>query len=354
MTAPSPLPAPHCPKPLRGLRAVDIDQSTLVDAALARLEKGEWLRVRDAYATGTRLLAALRRRYPAAGPRATHRERPQADAAYRAVAGRVVVPVRGKGLGLAKAPPVGFLPLLYGTKGGFDLPLLDVQALNGAYQTYKEGVAMPVLGGRIHPFYATYVPRRMEHLVLFTTWLSGYSGLRERAVDVGTGTGILALLLAKAGFAQVTATDVNPNAVISVHHELERRSPRPAVVPVLGDLLDPVPERVDLIVFNPPWMQGDATTFVDRAMYFTEGLFERFFAQAHQRLRPQGRVVLVFSNVVRLVQPDVPHPIEAELAKGRFHVVQKLERRIRPQGKGRRTRERVEVWELAPRETSGA
>ena len=60
---------------------------------------------------------------------------------------------------------------------------------------------------------------------------------------------------------------------------------------------------------------------------------------------------MVFSNIITLVQPDVPHPIQAELERGRFQLVKKLQRKVKPppepDGSRRRTREKVEVWELS-------
>ena len=104
----------------------------------------------------------------------------------------------------------------------------------------------------------------------------------------------------------------------------------------------------DLIVFNPPWTRGPVETLLDRALNYDDPtLFERFFDQAEQRLAPGGRVVLVFSNVTQLVRADDPHPIEVELERGRFVRVNQLKRRIKPPPGRRRTRERVEVWELA-------
>ena len=62
-------------------------------------------------------------------------------------------------------------------------------------------------------------------------------------------------------------------------------------------------------------------------------------------------MVLIFSNIMRLMQPEVAHPIDAELEGSRFRLVQKLQRKVKPSvgpdGRRRRTREKVEVWELA-------
>ena len=93
------------------------------------------------------------------------------------------------------------------------------------------------------------------------------------------------------------------------------------------------------------------TSQLDSALYFEPSLFERFFDQSVARLAKEGRIALVFSNVMRLLQPNVPHPIEAELARGRLQLVSKRGRKVKPtpdkSGRRRRTKERVEVWELA-------
>jgi len=226
-----------------------------------------------------------------------------------------------------------------------------VQELHGAWNRYQDGVRLAVLGHRIHPFYGTYAPTRVSHLELFGTWLSQYQGPRVRAIDVGTGCGVLALMLCRAGFERVLATDNNPNAIESVARELRRLASAPPIDLLHGDLLGEDTTPADLIVFNPPWIRGEIEGLLDSALYFNDGLFERFFEQACARLTPTGRVVLVFSNILELVQPDVPHPILAELERGRLRLVQKLHRKVKPSptetGERRRTRERVEVWELA-------
>jgi len=167
---------------------------------------------------------------------------------------------------------------------------------------------------------------------------------------VGTGCGPLALMLCRAGFARVLATDINPNAIESVRRERARFLPPPPIELYCGDLLGNDPAQADLIVFNPPWLPGEAEGLLDEALNYDDSLFERFFDQARARLAPDGRVVLIFSNIMTLLQPDAPHPILAELKRGRLRLVKKLERKVAPSrapdGSLRRTRERVEVWEL--------
>ena len=116
---------------------------------------------------------------------------------------------------------VGFLADLYPNQPCGWIPLIDAQELHGSWQRHIKGMPFPVLGHPLHPWYGVYAPTRSEHLELFSTWLRGDAGERRSAVDVGTGCGVLALLLRRAGFAAVTATDINPNALVS-GEELQR------------------------------------------------------------------------------------------------------------------------------------
>ena len=114
------------------------------------------------------------------------------------------------------------------------------------------------------------------------------------------------------------------------------------------DLLEGVDVSLDLVVFNPPWTRGTPRRALDLAMVFEDGLFERFFDQAFDKLAPGGRVVLVFSNILQLVQPDAPNPIDRELQRGRFVVEERLQRRVKPNRRThKRTREKVQVWVLS-------
>jgi predicted RNA methylase len=343
----------HRPDPVLRHHAYEVDAGTPPHRVAARLLKGKRLLVIDRYGTGADILDALAALLPSPGTSASYVDRRAHERAYREAALRLLVPIRGHRMALEGAADIGFLALLYPELDRFDLPLVEVQDLLSAWRLYDKGVHMAVLGHRLHPFYGTYAPTRTSHLELFATWLSGYQGQRGSAVDVGTGCGVLALMLRKAGFGRILATDDNPNAVESVRRELERLGGGTGIEPCCCDLLGQGNEAVDLVVFNPPWIKGGDGSLLDRALYFEEGLFERFFDQAAERIGQDGRVVLLFSTVLNLVQPEVEHPIEAELARGRFALVSKLSRKVKPSkgedGKKRRTKEKVEVWELSRR-----
>lgn len=325
-----------------------VDRRTPPERAADALAGGERLRLADTYDVGVTIQDALRTRLPPPPRDAPFAEKRAAEKAFRAAAKGLYVPIRDHRWTTPGTGTSGFFAELYPELGDFALPLIEAQELYGAWRRYEQGVHLAVLGRRLHPFYGTYLPTRTEHLELFATWLSGWSGGLERAIDVGTGSGVLALLLARNGFEEVLATDTNPNAVESVRREVQRPPAMPQVRPELTSLLGEGTEAVDLVVFNPPWVEGPVESFLDLALSYEPGLFETFFDQAHQRLSPEGRIALIFSTVGSLLSEEGPHPIEAELERGRFVRVDHRQRRIKPpKGSGRRTRERVEIWELA-------
>jgi SAM-dependent methyltransferase len=297
------------------------------------------------------ILAALRHVLKPPAVTATYNERQDFQRRYRESALRLMAPIVGHRLALDEAQHNGFLSELYPGMDGFRLPLIAVQELHGAWQRYEHGSHLAVLGRKLHPFYGTYAPTRTSHLELFGTWLSQYSGARDLAVDVGTGCGVLSFMLSRASFPRVIATDINPNAIESVSRELKRMNQPPPLELRCVDLMGDIDEPVNLIVFNPPWIQGAIDDLLDQALHYQDDLFVRFFDQAARTLAADGRVVMVFSNIISLLQPHVQHPIEAELTRGRFELVQKLQRKVKPppdaNGRKRRTREKVEVWELA-------
>jgi release factor glutamine methyltransferase len=77
----------------------------------------------------------------------------------------------------------------------------------------------------------------------------------RRIVDVGTGSGCLAIVLAiEFSSAQVTATDVSEAALSVAHRNCHRHHVTDRVSLVTGHLLDGVEKSADVIVSNPPYV----------------------------------------------------------------------------------------------------
>lgn len=218
---------------------------------------------------------------------------------------------------LKKAPENQWLQGFFAGKDEFIMTFSDFLGMNGAWQWYESGVQYPVIGHLIHPFYGTYFPSRYDHLLLFDRWLSENKKFRN-AVDIGTGCGILTLILHKHGIKNIHATDINPNAIYSVKQELRRLGKRTFENVTLeqADLSGSyVIEADDLVVFNPPWVPGDAEKTMDLATYYEQGFFERFFIAMASKCPPGATVLLLFSDFAICAGLTDRHPIREMLNK---------------------------------------
>lgn len=127
--------------------------------------------------------------------------------------------------------------------------LRELLGLIGAHEWRKKGVEIPVLGDRIHPHYGVFSPVRGEYVDLVArTPLPSLN----KAFDIGTGTGVLAALLAKRGVKKIVATDHDPRALVCARENLQRLGYAQQVEVIDADLF---PEgRAPLVICNPPWV----------------------------------------------------------------------------------------------------
>jgi release factor glutamine methyltransferase len=85
---------------------------------------------------------------------------------------------------------------------------------------------------------------------------------RCRVVDVGTGSGAIAIAIAtKAPNATVWATDRSREAVELATRNAAQAGVSDRVLVREGDLLEPVPGTVDLVVANLPYLSADERDF---------------------------------------------------------------------------------------------
>lgn len=337
------------PSPLNLKEYVEIDSSYSLDTVVSSALNGQNFLITDSWRTGSAIQKILEKEFFVKSESPSRMEIQGARRKLAEASSHFAVRVQKWNAVIENAPDNGFLKILYPEMLDFYLSFGDLQELVRAWNYFNTGVMMPSLGFKLHPFYGTYLPSRMAHIELFTTWLKTYEGKRNTAVDTGCGSGVLALNLARSSFRKVLATDINPNACESLRRDLALHPEIGSVVVKNCDLLSGVKEMCDLIVFNPPWVSGKPQGILDSALFYEGDLFERFFKSAHPRLNPGGRVVMLFSSVSSLVQPDVPHPVTEELENKRFKLVQKLERRAKTDKKVsvmKKSSEKVELWEL--------
>jgi release factor glutamine methyltransferase len=133
-----------------------------------------------------------------------------------------------------------------------------------------------------------------------------------RIVDVGTGSGAIAIALARElASAQITATDISPAALEVARANAARLEFSSRVEFRLADLLDgSAPASFDMVVSNPPYVgeseqdsvQLEVRKFEPRNAVFAgpTGLeiIERLIPQAREALRPGGWLVFEISGTI--------------------------------------------------------
>jgi SAM-dependent methyltransferase len=180
--------------------------------------------------------------------------------------------------------------------------LRELLGLIGAHEWRKKGVEIAVLGvaglgGRIHPHYGVYSPVRGEYvgLVNDAPFPSAFQ-TPELAFDIGTGTGVLAAVLARRGVKRIVATDQDPRALACARENLARLGLSAQVEVVQADLFPA--GKAPLIVCNPPWIPARPGSPIERAIFDPDSRMLRGFLNgltAH--LEPGGEGWLVLSDI---------------------------------------------------------
>jgi len=136
-----------------------------------------------------------------------------------------------------------------------------------------------------------------EDSFLLQKWVKLYAS--GRALDLGTGSGIQALTMAKmAEVREIVAVDVNPEAVEKLQQEIKDQRLRKVKV-ISSDLLAQVDGCFNTIVFNPPYLPQDKG-IEDSAIYGGKKgweISERFFREAARHLFPEGTILFLFSSL---------------------------------------------------------
>jgi len=145
-----------------------------------------------------------------------------------------------------------------------------------------------------------------------------------RAFDIGTGSGVLAAVLARRGVAQVVATDLDERALACARANLQRLAP--GVQLLRADLFPP--GRAHLVVCNPPWLPARATSPVERAVYDEDSRMLRgFLAGLANHLLPGGEGWLIMSDLAEYLGLRSPHELADWVAAAGLRVVARLDAR---------------------------
>ncbi|HEX8477364.1 MAG TPA: class I SAM-dependent methyltransferase [Telluria sp.] len=178
----------------------------------------------------------------------------------------------------------------------FVASLRELLGVIGAHEWRRKGVPVPALDASIHPWYGVFSPIRGEYVQLvMDAPLPAGAGASGAAFDIGTGTGVLAAVLAKRGVRHVVATDMDPRALGCARENLERLGLAQHVDVIEADLF---PEgRAALVLCNPPWLPGKPSSSIEAAVYDPDSrMLKAFLAGLSAHLLPGGEGWLILSD----------------------------------------------------------
>ena len=226
----------------------------------------------------------------------------QAQGRRARVLGMLVIEVSGDyGINLRRAPDLrAACGEAWGPPDGQPcvVALRELVGLVGAHEWRKKGVEVPALGpppaNRIHPHYGVFSPVRGEYLDLVAQ--AALPAGASLAWDVGTGTGVIAAVLARRGIARVVATELNPRALACARDNIQRLHLQDRIELVEADLFPP--GTAPLIVCNPPWLPGKPSSLLEQAVYDPDSrMLRAFLGGLRERLAPAGQGWLVLSDL---------------------------------------------------------
>jgi release factor glutamine methyltransferase len=171
------------------------------------------------------------------------------------------------------------------------------------------------------------VPRpETEELVEFLISDFGFRNV-ERVVDVGTGSGVIALsLAAKFPESKIHAADISDEALALARENAERLGLGKRVQFTRGDLLEKFTERFDVIVANLPYIAMQDRQSLSREVLHDpevalfggdrgDELLRRLIEQAPQHLQPNGLLALEIGI-------DQSEPLLELLSEKKYHDIE--------------------------------
>lgn len=169
-------------------------------------------------------------------------------------------------------------------------------------QWNQKGIKIESLNSKIYPYFGVFTPTNRYYLELFNNVLEEQTTKFKfkKALDIGTGTGVLSFIMKKKGIPIVTGVDINPWAIENA--KFNSKKLKLEVDFIQSDGFPKNKEKYDLIVFNPPWISAKQENLMDSSVFDSEFDFiNRILDQCDQYLNDGGRVILIFSNVSKLL-----------------------------------------------------
>jgi methylase of polypeptide subunit release factors len=343
-------------------RVVIADDTTNADTAWRLACEGTALLWRGDFQNARQLLQAMARRIdrkkrkPAAAATDAFNLHRQAQSQRARTLAMLLLPFEADHrLPLRRAPDVqAACEEAYGTAAQpYVASLRELLGLIGAHEWRKNGVEIAALGAKIHPHYGVFAPVRGEYVALVN---DAPLPVATVAFDIGTGTGVLAAVLARRGLPHVIGTDQDPRALACARDNIQRLGYAQEVLVIAADLFPP--GRAGLIVCNPPWLPARPASPIEYAVYDPDSRMLRgFLAGLTAHLEPGGEGWLILSDLAEHLGLRSRESLLALFDAAGLRVLSRTDvRPIHPRASdvmdplhAARSREVTSLWRLAER-----
>nr|WP_249661094.1 class I SAM-dependent methyltransferase [Variovorax sp. PCZ-1] len=361
------------------------DDTLAADAAMKLAQSDAGLLWNGDFQNARHLIQALDRRLAKRSPSKPSAKQTLTEAfltqrnaqAQRAkILGSVLIPLQSDySIALRRAPDVRIAcEQAWGKSEDKERHVCSLRELLGiisAFEWRKKGVEVPVLGTdrsgqplRIHAHYAVFSPVRGEYLALVAKApLPKGSPAEMMAWDVGSGTGVIAALLASRGVGKVVATDVSQRALVCASENLKRLQQSSGrtgkAVEVLKANLFPdiaTHPKAKLIVCNPPWLPAPVGSALESAVY-DEGsqMLLGFLKGVGQRLESGGEAWLILSDLAERLGLRSRDELMQAISSAGLKVIDRMDTQpLHPKAQDKsdplhaaRSREVTSLWRLA-------
>ncbi len=117
----------------------------------------------------------------------------------------------------------------------------------------------------------------------------------ENILEIGCGSGIISAVIKANTKAKVVGVDINPHAALCTKQN--------GVDAIIGNLLDSIKGKFDMIIFNPPYLpshEGTKKDWINAALdggYDGREIIYRFLEDAGAHLVEHGKILMVVSSL---------------------------------------------------------
>jgi len=211
--------------------------------------------------------------------------------------------------------------------------LRELLGTTSAHEWRRVGLEIAALGAaphnRIYPHYGVFSPVRGEYIQLVASaHLPKPPKVQDgiTAFDIGTGTGVLAAILARRGVGHIIATDTDARALACASANMAQLGLAQQVAVLQADLFPP--GRASLIVCNPPWLPARPGSALERAVYDEGGRMLKGFVQGlRAHLEPKGEGWLILSDLAEHLGLRSRDDLLALFAQSGLRVVSRIDTR---------------------------